>query len=732
MARARRLRWLVATGLFLSALTLAYRPLFSGQVLAGRDLFRLFIPDAAFLLECIREGELPLWLPYTRLGQPFAATIQAQAFYPPRILSVLMAGPVWGITLEHLMHVLIAFCGAWLAARRMGARWLGALVAGGVFAFGGAFTQLASQQNVLCSYAWTGFMAAAAVSVGRMPGLRSAAWFALATALSFLAGSPETVLWQGAMSLALAWGYRPRSRPTRGVTQLGAVVVASLWGLAIAAIVVFPAAEYARESRALGPTDVLAWSARLSDLASLVFVGANWPVDASPEGQGFVLTLAVGCLAMLLAGLALSRRTLRRKLLPVILVAAGFAVLSLGHRFLPSEVVLGFFPFKLFRYPAKYTLLLAFLVPVLGGRGLGLLQVRVARGKLGLRGPIQWVLATFAGGAVAGVLAAILGARSAIPGIAFATLFASAGALVTRLPHRVAVTVVAALIGIELAVIHFVCGPPLTADAERLSAPSQLAAAIRDQGGGRLSAEAVAEPDASSVVPFIESSRDALVLKRNVEERLTSFEGYEAPAPRRHVEAMNRPTRALYDLAGVTWFLAGTRRFSDLEETGPAQDGRPGLYRSRTALPRAFVVHEVRAVSEQQALEALRDPETEFGSVAFVEVPDGGVELSTESCEGSTATIVEQRLSRMTLEVEACGAGLLVVTDSWAPGWRARIDGADVPMLRTDYLFRGVPVTGGRQRVEVRYLPGSFVAGLVVSLGALASAVGVLVRAKSR
>ena len=62
---------------------------------------------------------------------------------------------------------------------------------------------------------------------------------------------------------------------------------------------------------------------------------------------------------------------------------------------------------------------------------------------------------------------------------------------------------------------------------------------------------------------------------------------------------------------------------------------------------------------------------------------------------------------------------LLVLTDSWFPGWKATVDGHDVPIERVDYLIRGVPVPAGAHRVEFRYEPASWRAGWIVSLLAL-------------
>jgi hypothetical protein len=75
--------------------------------------------------------------------------------------------------------------------------------------------------------------------------------------------------------------------------------------------------------------------------------------------------------------------------------------------------------------------------------------------------------------------------------------------------------------------------------------------------------------------------------------------------------------------------------------------------------------------------------------------------------------------------------GLLTLDDAFAPGWHARIDGAGVPVLRVDGMFRGVYVPGGgTHEVLFFYRPRAFILGIGMSLlvlaylcvGALASA----------
>jgi uncharacterized membrane protein YfhO len=58
---------------------------------------------------------------------------------------------------------------------------------------------------------------------------------------------------------------------------------------------------------------------------------------------------------------------------------------------------------------------------------------------------------------------------------------------------------------------------------------------------------------------------------------------------------------------------------------------------------------------------------------------------------------------------------MLILTDSYYPGWRAYVDGKETTILRANHFFRGVPVGPGAHVVEFQYDPLSFKVGLRVS-----------------
>jgi hypothetical protein len=66
------------------------------------------------------------------------------------------------------------------------------------------------------------------------------------------------------------------------------------------------------------------------------------------------------------------------------------------------------------------------------------------------------------------------------------------------------------------------------------------------------------------------------------------------------------------------------------------------------------------------------------------------------------------------------GGGLLVASDCWYPGWRARVDGRETPIVRVDHALRGVVLPAGDHEVEFAYVPRPLIAGLFIAPAAFA------------
>ena len=85
----------------------------------------------------------------------------------------------------------------------------------------------------------------------------------------------------------------------------------------------------------------------------------------------------------------------------------------------------------------------------------------------------------------------------------------------------------------------------------------------------------------------------------------------------------------------------------------------------------------------------------------------------------AAARFVADTPERAEISTSASRPSLLVLTRSWDPGWRARVDGASAPLLRAQLGLVAVVVPAGDHRIELEYSPPSFRVGLALSAAGL-------------
>jgi hypothetical protein len=141
------------------------------------------------------------------------------------------------------------------------------------------------------------------------------------------------------------------------------------------------------------------------------------------------------------------------------------------------------------------------------------------------------------------------------------------------------------------------------------------------------------------------------------------------------------------------------------------------LYENRQALPRAFVVGRAETLADQeQVWERLQDVDP--SRVALVAEPlPGPLDADLDLLE---AQVVARTSDTLHLRVDLDRAGMLVVSQTWAPGWRAADNGRPLALVRTDYALQGAYLEAGAHEVRLEYRPSSWRWGLALTLAGLA------------
>jgi hypothetical protein len=173
------------------------------------------------------------------------------------------------------------------------------------------------------------------------------------------------------------------------------------------------------------------------------------------------------------------------------------------------------------------------------------------------------------------------------------------------------------------------------------------------------------------------------------------------------------------------------------------------LFRSKTAYPRAWAVHDARFQKPIMGLDpADRDrpmrallfqndafwhdpnlPVFDTRQAALIET-DQKQELAPYLPGGPTGeeesvVVVEHLPQRVVIEVSLSRPGLVILADVYYPGWSLEVDGKPASILRANRMMRGAAVQSGLHRLVYRYNPMSFRIGTLISAGALLTVLGI-------
>jgi hypothetical protein len=133
---------------------------------------------------------------------------------------------------------------------------------------------------------------------------------------------------------------------------------------------------------------------------------------------------------------------------------------------------------------------------------------------------------------------------------------------------------------------------------------------------------------------------------------------------------------------------------------------------------------EVRFLPRDRLLAAVRTSRmpdgqpVDLSKVVLLEdsVDRRGIPTGAPTGDAAVTDVVHRQPEEISLQVRSDAPRLLVVSEVAYEGWRATIDGRDVPILKPYGILRGIVVPAGTSEVVMRYRPASFVWGMWLSL----------------
>jgi hypothetical protein len=724
----RRLSWLAGPALLLVICCGFYwRLILSSEYtwLDSPDLAHQEAPRFQFEATRWHQGAFPLWDPYQWCGQPFLGQVVGAANpvnWPFFLLPLDEAGKV-PFTVFHWYFVAIHFLGglfAYWLCRDLQISCAASLAGGLVFALGGFFGSN-TWIGIMGGFLWTPlvFLFLLRLLRGYRP-TASAALCGLFLGMAWLSGHHEVPIYLS-LTVAGIWFYYMAisTGPDRRRLLLLAAI-AGLIAVLTSGLQTVPGYEYARlAERWVGADHALSWNEAIPYAVDTMYsfrpgslVGLLVPWLAN-DSNGYL-----GVVALTLAVLGVVTRWRERWVRLFTAVALFGLLFSMGTYNIFHGILYAVMPlFGKARNPGRLLSMLDFAAAPLAAYGLDAL---LARGVLLPARAVRRIALALA--AVGGGLYAIPLGSSAIlhkfdpaENVMFTGLAALLLAGVLLAWQRGAVAagfVLPAVFALMLAEFGMVSG----AFAER-SGKGQAAYV------GKLTAF-------EDIAGFLKKQRGLVRIDFDDTFNFGDWEGIDSlrgfgASVTSNILQLEWASPRTQDLLGVTYSVARAPGRPGQELVFQGSSGF-NVYRNPGAFPRVWAVH--RAVpmgSAANVRAAIADPGFDFREIA--PMLNGAPALAT--CEAPEDVWMTSRSGgSVSIAAQMGCRGMVVIADTWYPGWYATVDGRPATIYRPYTALRGVVVEKGSHTVALRYRPRSAMLGAIMTaagiLGACALALG--------
>ncbi|HEU4344187.1 MAG TPA: YfhO family protein [Candidatus Binatia bacterium] len=747
--------------------------IWDGKVPFFRDLGPYFYPMRFSLAESLKIGELPLWDRQVAAGFPLLADFQSGAFYPPHVVFLLVSF-FSAVATMFLFHYLVAATGCYFLCRHWGYPFYLSIIGAILFTFGGVIVSLTNLLNHFQTAVWLPWVVLLAERCLRSLSWRRFVAFVCVLLVQLLAGSPEFYV----MSMALVLLASVRAKLSgAAVASYSRILLLLLGGNLLAAslamVQLAPTVElflHSRRSQVIPYSEAMDWSLNPANLLNLVFL--NKEVDTSilagmsfffPGRASLFLSYYLGAISLFGAWFWALYSSAKERAITLLLIALTLIFAFGGYTpFYPW--VLRYAPvFALIRFPEKYFFLT-----------YGLLWFVILRGLVAFMGrdvskpsrtsvvvfPVilmlvpalllltlnteyvsQWVASK--ANSVSPSYQTIKVAASVLLAVE-RQVFLSIGILILILAakKRLARTALFQVLLVTVVFIDFdrahrdyqyLLSPDLVNQGPRvISRPeSDLARVFYYPGRETLHPaqySVLARPSFEGAISLVYNN---LLPNTGVFHGFHYFQEIDAFSRRPYLAFLNFTDRAdpelrfrLLRALNINYVIS----FRPLPELGITlirhfPEYPSWLYRLDGTVPRTYVVSKSIVESNPtQVLRRLASPEFDRMQEVVLDQEPG---IRPQRPLLATTNIVRYGNRAVTIHASLNDSGILILADSYYPGWKAYVDGQEASILKANYFFRGVALPAGDHTVEFRYDPLSFKIGWVISLLSL-TAVGLV------
>lgn len=709
---------------------------FNESFIAGIDIIGCHYWNAEFIRECFRMFNIPLWNPYFYSGHPFLANPSNFVFYPSTILYVALPLP-WAFNLDILLHLLLAALGGYYLVYLITQSKEAGIATAIVYCLSGYFIERIFAGHIALVHAaaiipWVFYFIEKYFISDKVIFLIGAG---LVLGLQILSGDPQINYYTALFAtiyfflryISISKGSQIHSFKHYFLYYL--LLPAISFG--VGAIQILPAYEFMSLSERTGNSFEFATFMSFPPQNFLTFLVPR------PQTTSLYVFWEFGCylgiFALVLAGIGLFLSKKRDYTICYGMMLLISITILLGHYTPLYKLYYVFLPLlKTFRVPARCLVIFDFLMSVLVGLGIQYIIYNSLRRRQSWS--VIGGIALLVAGLFVGVHVFEIPWNS--KGVIIALVFICLSIItISLIPFIKSKQLIAALIigilFIDLFVNYSHIVPNQNIDKlvdeksfEKLFKEEEGLFRVLVPGFGDVNNQLYGLPSRGMKYHYYGiNGSSQLILDRYFE-----FVYYMADLPKpmltRHTFS---PDLFRPDLAFSSKIL-GVKHAIVLTDSGFQ------MLTSDKVQPRALIVKDAiytpgydeqiqlmkRADFDSQRTILLAESDREIINKEYEAYDRISEKLDNELLkEDESVRIFEYSPNRIDMTSRSSNNAILLLSENYYPGWKAYVDGNEVPILRADYILRAIPLPAGQHEIVFVYRPLSFLIGGTIAIVAL-------------
>lgn len=720
----KKLRLIIPVFLYSLVFLFFFRnPVTGGEVWYCCDNLLINIPARVFeTRQLLDTGRIPLWNPYIFSGTPFLADINLSPLYPG-FIPFFFLDPFRALSVVILIHLWLAGIGAYLLLRTFGVSRSGSLFAAVTFGFSGTLISYTNNLPMMQVVGLLPWVVLGWIRFINNSNVSNQIAVILISSLQVLAGHPQLVYYTWIFVISYLFTV-PRIPVPAKLSLLTRIILPVI---SLCAVQLIPAGELALLSdrvrqgwdyAVFGSYNPI-WLAKLL-LPSLMGNqqdGTVWIQLGSLMGYMGILPVL-----LMMTGYRRSRNTVFLGIWVILSLVLSFGkftpLYALYYQFIPGAAF--------FRVPAHFLLITALSVSLLAGFALDAFFSRQT-------GP-KWLLITGLAAILSGFVLYVFRAGISVKFLIFLSAYGARGAQKAEILGQAGTIRLVTDIAVNFGLIALYC--------LLITVLSGIARRNRILTAGLIILAAIADFQLYSTrnvitIPTgqIRSYSSAVSVSQagdypNPAVRIyTGPDAYTADpefgiglnADLREAYWQMRILRPDYNIlfpyysADGYASLAPAATIKYLERNFPTAAYPGNEYRSEAL--RLSAVGYILDIAGRNITGFRQDPISGGSDIALYRsfvMPSQLTLISPDSSIPVQAAAYAAGF--LSTDLSATVASTLVYSDTFYPGWSARIDGNQVPVTEYAGVYKSVPISPGYHTVEFSFEPESVIAGLTLTI----------------